>query len=132
MEPRFRRLWLARTVTSIGGAMAPVALAFGVLAIGHVGDLGIVLTAQTSALMLCTLLGGTLADRMSRPVLMVGSDLLRFVSQAVLGILFIVDRPTVLVVTLLTAVHGVGSAFNGPARSGLVRDLVEPEHLPEA
>ncbi|MEV4511693.1 MFS transporter [Dactylosporangium sp. NPDC049525] len=131
-EARFRRLWLARGVTSVGGAMAPIALTFGVLSVGTIGDLGVVLAAQTAANAGCSLLGGALADHLSRALLMVASDLLRCVTQALLGILFIVDRPAVWVVALLAAAHGAGSALNGPARTGLVKQLVDPDRLQRA
>ena len=45
----FRQLWLAQTTSSIGDSMNYVALAFAVLSIGSVNDLGIVFAAFTGA-----------------------------------------------------------------------------------
>jgi hypothetical protein len=45
-EREFRLLFAATTVTRLGGAMAPIALAFGVLDLtGSVSDLGFVMAA---------------------------------------------------------------------------------------
>lgn len=128
-DPFFRRLCFARAITSVGGGMGPIALIFGILSVADLTTAGIVLGAQTATLTIFSVLGGTAADRVPRALLAVSSDLGRFATQAALGFLFLLDDPTVWVVALLAAAHGAGSAFNGPARSGMVADLVEPRNL---
>ena len=77
-EPGFRRLWLARTISLLGSALSPVALAFGVLDLPGAGakELAYVLTAQTTATLATVLFGGVLGDRFPRTrMLMVGEGL---------------------------------------------------------
>src|SRR4029079_13845205 len=66
-DRRFAWYFAARTVSTAGSAMAPVALAFAVL---HLTDsaaaLAQVLTARTAAMVLFLLVGGVVSDRMSR------------------------------------------------------------------
>jgi hypothetical protein len=66
-DRRFAWYFAARTVSTAGSAMAPVALAFAVLHVtDSAGALAQVLTARTAAMVLFLLVGGVVADRMSR------------------------------------------------------------------
>ena len=66
-ERRFAWYFAARTVSTAGTAMAPVALAFAVLHLtDSAGALAQVLTARTAAMVLFLLVGGVVSDRMSR------------------------------------------------------------------
>ena len=66
------RLFVARLVAAFGSAMAPVAMAFGVLELtGSATAMGIVIASQSAASALLQLVGGALADRTSRQRMMV-------------------------------------------------------------
>ena len=68
----FRRLLGAAAISWFGDRMVNVALAFAVLGIdGSASDIGIVLAARTAALVASLLLGGVVADRVSRRAIMV-------------------------------------------------------------
>ncbi len=55
----FRLMLGARTASLLGTAMAPVGLAFAVLhATGRVGDLGLVVAAQSAAMLVLLPVGG--------------------------------------------------------------------------
>src|SRR5919198_2930334 len=83
-ERPFRLLWLARTGSSLGDALIPVALAFAVLRIGGgATGLGIVLAAFTIGRAGFIAVGGVWADRLPRRAVMIGADLTRFGTQAV-------------------------------------------------
>ncbi len=56
--------------------MAPVAIVFAVLEHGTASDVGYVAAAGLVPVVLFLLIGGVLADRMSRRVVMLGSDAL--------------------------------------------------------
>ena len=59
-----------------GDRMVNVALAFAVIGIGgSASEIGLVLAARTAALVASLLLGGVVADRVSRRAIMVGADL---------------------------------------------------------
>jgi MFS family permease len=66
--------------------MAPVAIAFAVLAHGSASDVGYVLAAGTVPLVILLLVGGVVGDRISRRKLMLQSDALRTIAECALGV----------------------------------------------
>src|SRR4051794_39953634 len=75
----FRLLFGAFAVSVLGDRMVNLALAFAVLGLGgSPSDIGLVLAARTLPLVGSLLIGGVVADRMSRQVVMVAADLSRF------------------------------------------------------
>ena len=82
----FRRLLGAAAISWFGDRMVNVALAFAVIGIGgSASDIGIVLAARSAALVASLLLGGVVADRVSRRAIMVWADLSRLLTQGVLA-----------------------------------------------
>jgi predicted MFS family arabinose efflux permease len=130
----FRLLFIARTTSRLGGAMAPVALAFAVLNTlhGSATDLGIILAARLVPTICFILLGGVLGDRLPRNAVMVGSNLASGASQALTSGLLLTGHATVANLAVLAAVNGLSSAFFMPASEGIVPLVVEPEVLQEA
>ncbi|MGK5519268.1 MFS transporter [Micromonospora sp. URMC 107] len=130
----YRMLFLARTLSLLGSAVIPVALAFAILDApgGSATDLGLVLAARSLAQVALLLFGGVLADRMNRFRLMVGSDLLAFAAQAVLTVVFVSGRPSLPVVIALSAVNGAAAALFLPASRGVVPQVVAQEQLQSA
>ena len=73
----FRFLVIGRTINMVGNAVAPLALAFGVLDLTHSArDLGLVVAARSATNVLFVLLGGVIADRLPRRFVMIASALL--------------------------------------------------------
>jgi MFS family permease len=129
----FRLLLFGRTVSSFGNTLVPVALAFAVLDLtGSASDLGYVLGAQATALVVFMLVGGVIADRLSRRALMVGADAVRGCAQLVLGLLLVTGHPSVPTLAGLGAVVGMAAAVYMPASTGLLPALVKPEDLRQA
>jgi MFS family permease len=63
----YRLLVAAQAVSVLGERMVPVALAFAVLHLGgSVSEVGLVLAARTLPIVACLLVGGVVADRVSR------------------------------------------------------------------
>src|SRR5919201_6130828 len=84
----FRLLWSARTVSLIGDGAFLIALGWRTTTLtGSASSLAIVLMAHSLALLATLLIGGALADRYSRRLLMIGSDVARF---AIIGALAVV------------------------------------------
>jgi MFS family permease len=132
-ERNFRLLLVAQTVSSFGNTLVPVALAFAVLNLtGSASDLGYVLGAQAAALVVFMLIGGVIADRLSRRWLMVGADAVRGCTQLVLGLLLVTGHPSVLTLAGLGAVVGMATAIYTPASTGLLPALVKQEDLQQA
>ncbi len=87
---------------------------------GSATSLAIVLMAQSLALLTTLLIGGALADRYSRRMLMIASDLSRFV---IIGALAIIDAGGLLSFPLLLAIavaFGLADGFFYPAAGGIV------------
>jgi MFS family permease len=132
-EREFRLVYGAQVVSLLGDGIVPVALAFAILDLtGSATDLGIVLAARTLPMVACLLAGGVIADRTSRRRLMVAADLVRLVSQGLLGVLLVSGNAEVWQLAALQAVLGGASGFFNPASSGLLPMVVSPAHLQQA
>jgi MFS family permease len=129
----FRLLFAGRTISMAGSAMAPVALAFGVLGLtDSTTDLGIVLAARQIPVLALLLFGGVWADRLPRHHVMVASNVLSGASQAVVAVLLLTGRAQIWQLALLAAVNGASSAFFFPASTGIVPQTVTAPILQQA
>ena len=129
----FRLLWAGQTVSQIGDAAFVVALGWRAFTLTHKSSsLGIVLMVEALGLVATLLIGGVLADRYSRKLLLVGSDGARAV---VIGGLTMSDATGHLSFGLLiafVALHGLGSGLFQPAFGGILPLLVEEPSLGSA
>jgi len=125
----FRRLFAARSISVLGSAIAPVALAFAVLDLpgATASTLGLVLAAQEVPQILFVLLGGVVADRFPRNRVMLSADALAGVAELALGVLFLSGHAQLAALMLLAAINGIASAMFFPAVTGLIPQVV-PEH----
>jgi len=128
-QRNFRVFFIGQAASQIGTGMAPVAIAFAVLEHGSASDVGYVLAAETLPLVLFLLVGGVIADKFSRRLVMLSSDILRFCAQGVLGIWILVATPPLWGFLFLAALLGTGMAFFTPAMTGLVPQILEDAHL---
>lgn len=116
-----RRLVAADFASMIGDTMVWAAIAFAVLAVGGSGlQIGLALAVQSAGWALTLLVGGVYADRYSQRSVMVGADLLRFGSQAVIAWLLLTDSASYGSLLVAQAIHGFGSGFYTPASSSIV------------
>ena len=131
---RMQRLLAARVVSNIGNGVAPIAMAFGILALpgATASSLSLVLAAQAIPLIIVLPLGGVIADRLGRARVIAGSDLILGVLVIVMGTLFITGMATVPVLAGLSVVAGALNGLWYPAFAGLVPDVVPDEHLQPA
>jgi predicted MFS family arabinose efflux permease len=129
----FRLVFGAFAVSVLGDRMVNIALAFAVLGLGgSPSDIGIVLASRTVPLVAALLVGGVVADRMSRQVVMVGADLSRVVTQGTIAVLLLTGEPPIWTLALLAGLTGVATGFFNPAAGGLLPLVVAPEHLQQA
>ena len=129
----FRLLWGGQTISFVGDAAFIVALGWRVTALtGNAGSLGFVLALESLAMLTTLLWGGVLADRYSRRLLMISSDLARAV---VTGVFFALDATGHLDLTgvlILAVFFGAADGFFQPAFGGIVPLVVEAPMLPSA
>jgi MFS family permease len=131
--PAFRHLFTARLLTVLGNGIAPIALAFAVIDIGgDAADLGIVVAARSLFNVLFLLIGGVLADRYSRSVVMVSSSAIAALSQAIVAWLVLDGSATIALLAILSALNGAASGIALPASSAIVPQTVAPNKLRQA
>lgn len=128
----FRLLFGGQLLSVVGDRMTPVAIAFAVLSLGSVTDLGIVLAAGGIPFGLFALIGGVWADRIGRREMMVASDVARAISQALTASLLLTGTAEVWMLVVLSAVYGTAAAVFLPSLTGLIPQTVPPERLQEA
>ena len=132
-ERRFAWYFAARTVSTAGTAMAPVALAFAVLHLtDSAGALAQVLTARTAAMVLFLLVGGVVSDRMSRTTVLQLAHALTAITQGTAAALVISGHADLWMITGIEAVNGAASAFTFPAMAGMVPLIVDRARLQPA
>jgi MFS family permease len=129
----FRNLFIGEAVSLLGDGLFPVALTFGVLDLHHSGsDVGLVLAAFALPMVLFTLIGGVWSDRLRREWVMIASDLVRFLTMAVIAALLLSGHAQVWSLALLGFIYGCGDAFFFPAFGALIQQIVPAERLQEA
>jgi MFS family permease len=132
-ERNFRYFFIGQTTSQIGSGMAPVAVTFAVLEHhGSATDVGLVAAAGLTPVVILLLVGGVIADRFSRRMVMLSSDVLRTLAELGLGAWILVERPPIWGFMALAAVVGAGSAFFNPAMTGLVPQIVSEGNLLQA
>ncbi len=128
----FRLLFTGQLVSLIGDAAFVTALGWKTFTLAGSAKLGVVLFCQAVAVLTTLLIGGALADRLSRRRLMIVSDLTRLVA---VGALAAVDASGHLSFPLLAAfavLVGLGDGFFYPAFGGMVPLLVEKPSIASA
>ncbi|GAA3628370.1 MFS transporter [Kineosporia mesophila] len=121
----FRWLLAARTTSILGNAVAPIALAFAVLDLtGSAADLGLVVASRSIANVAVLLLGGVIADRLPRHVVLVGTSLAAAATQAAVAALVLTGSATIPGLVLLSIANGAVAAVSLPAAAALVPDTV--------
>ncbi|MGW4501092.1 MFS transporter [Micromonospora sp. NPDC004336] len=128
----FRLLFLGRTVSAVGDAVVPAALALAVLrATGSTGALAVVLACAMLPRLLLLPLGGVLADRLDARRVAILADLVRCLSQLVVG-LQLLGQASLGVIAVASAVGGAAAAFALPTASPLVAGTVEASQRQQA
>ena len=133
-DQRFVLLLCARVVSVLGNGFARVALAFAVLALpgADAGRLSLVLACQALPQLVFVLVGGVIADRMSRSRLMVLADVLGTAAYAGLAAMVVSGHAPLVGMCLLAVAAGTATALFAPAMDGLVPLLVPADRLQRA
>lgn len=132
-ERNFRLYFSSRVVNLLGALMAPVALAFAVLQISDSPTaLGVVLAAHSIPMVVFLLVGGVLADRFGRTLVIQTSNVVAGLSQLAIAALVVTGQAEIWHVVVLTAVNGVAAAAALPALAGVLPQLVPRTQLQPA
>jgi MFS family permease len=129
----FRYLWLAQSSSVIGDYLVVVALALFVISrTGSATDLGLVLAAQATPLVLLLLIGGVWADRLPRHRVMITTDLVRFTLHALLAVLIFTDEIHIWQLVAIEVGFGSAEAFFRPAAEGVLPQTVPEQDIQQA
>jgi MFS family permease len=117
----------------LGTAVAPIALAFGVLDLtGSKSDLGFVLAANWIPQLILILLGGVFADRLPRHLVMVGANAVSAAAQGTIAVLLLSGHARLWHLIALQVLRGAAFSFFFPASQGLVPQTVPIGELQQA
>ena len=131
----FRIVWLGALVSTIGTWMQKVAQSWLVLTLAGSSSafyLGLDSFLGEAPILLLTLVGGVVADRMDRRHVLIGSQVVQMSTALTLAALVYTDQVRIWHVLILSVITGVAQAFGGPAHHSLMPSLVPKEHLPNA
>jgi MFS family permease len=133
-ERPFRLLWMGQTLSAIGDAFVPVALAFAVLGElhGSASDLGLVLASSILGQVLLMLAGGVWADRLPRRAVMIGADIVRASLNGFVAVVLITGHGELWQLVAVAALSGAATAFFNPASTGLIPETISPARLQQA
>ncbi|GAA3086923.1 MFS transporter [Streptomyces rectiviolaceus] len=121
----FRLFFLGRSLSLIGDAVIPAALALAVLrATGSTSALALVLGCAMGARLLLLPLGGVVGDRFNPRTVALAADLVRCVTQLFVGVQLLGGAPELWQLALAEAVGGAASAFAMPTLSPLITGTV--------
>ena len=129
-----RLLLVGQGLSWVGDAFNPIALSVAVvLSGGGAAELGIILASGMVGRLLCSLVGGVWADRVTPHRIMVAADLVRAASVGATAVAFaaVGDPPAALLAGLAAVTAGAG-AFFFPAFTALRPLIVPPAGLQSA
>ena len=126
----FRRVWLGSAASNIGTWMQNIVL--GILAYELTGEawfIGVITFAQLGPMLILSPIGGAIADRVNRRVLMVTIAATQTVLSLALAAVALSATPNRVALVVLVFGIGVGGALNGPAYGATLPALVGREDL---
>ncbi|MGO4251509.1 MULTISPECIES: MFS transporter [unclassified Paenarthrobacter] len=135
-NPRFLALWSALSLTALGSAAAPIALAsIALQATGSPALVGLALAARVVPVLLFTLLGGAWGDRYSKSTILSVCDAVNFVAQATFGLGLLLGAKDTNLIALIVATQltgGMASAMFSPSMRGMIPELVDKDRRVQA
>ncbi|MGD9524936.1 MAG: MFS transporter [Gemmatimonadales bacterium] len=131
--PDFRRFATGQTVSLVGTWMQQIAQGWLVLELtGSPFAVGLVTTLNTLPILLFTLYGGVVADRVDKRRFIMILQSVMLVEAALLAWLTLTDRVTVEWIWALALAFGLATAFEVPTRQSYLVELVPAEDLVSA
>ena len=129
----FRLLWMGQIVSVTGSQMQLVAVNWHVyLLTKSAFALGMLGLFRGVPIILCSLIGGVVADAVDRKRLMVATQTIMLISAGVLALVTLAGLKSLWPIYLLTGISAGATAFDIPARQALMPTLVPPKDFPNA
>jgi MFS family permease len=125
--------WTSETVSALGTSMSAIAFPLVVLyTTGSIAHAGLIAAAQMIGLLLTTLWGGALADRVSRKALMVAGPLAQAVAMAVAALLIHDHHYAVPLLAATAFAGGLAAGVAKGATTPALRRIVPKEQVGQA
>ncbi len=132
-SPNFRLLWLGNMPATLAVMMNQVASPYAAFTLSNsAAILGIVSLAQGLPMLLLSLVGGVVADRLPRRLVLMGSQTTLGLAAVALAVLGITGNLQVWHIVASSFVQGAAFAFNMPARQAYIAELVARPQLANA
>jgi MFS family permease len=129
----FRLLWTGAFTSSTGTWLQEVAQSWLVYTLtGSTVLLGLTAFLAGAPILLFSLLGGVVADRMDRRKLLLLSQYTQMATAFALALLLATGQIRIWHILVAAFVSGLAQAFGGPAFQALIPGLVEARDLPNA
>jgi MFS family permease len=126
-------MWIGACTSSIGTWMQVLAQSWLVLKLSNSAFLlGLDAFLGGLPIVLFSLIGGVIADRMDRRKVLLGSQYVQMSCAFLLTVLIATHVVRVPMILFLSFVAGFAQAFGGPAYQALIPMLVEKEDMPNA
>jgi MFS family permease len=129
----FRLLWLGQIISVTGSQMQFVAINWHVYLLTKSAlSLGLVGLFRGVPIIICSLVGGVVADAINRKRLMMVTQTVMLATAASLAVATMLGLKSVWPIYLLSAFASAATAFDVPARQSLMPSLVPAEDFPNA
>lgn len=129
----FRLLWIGQIVSVTGSQMQLAAINWHIYVITHSAlALGLVGACRALPIILCSLMGGVVADVVDRRRLMVVTQTSMLICSGALALVTSSGLTHSWPIFLLTAIASAAWAFDTPARQALMPTLVPAKDFPNA
>src|SRR6266576_4526351 len=129
----FRLLWIGQTVSVTGSQMQLAAINWHIYLLTHSAlALGLVGACRAIPIILCSLVGGVVADVVDRRRLMMATQSVMLLCSATLALVTFRGLLHVWPIFLLTSIASAAWAFDPPVRQALMPTLVPLKDFPNA
>src|SRR6266852_9775511 len=129
----FRLFWTGQLISLIGTWMQTTAQAWLVLELTHSALLlGLVGALQFLPVMVFSLFGGVLADRVPKRTLLLVTQSVALVQATIMWLLVVTGTVHIWHIMLLAALLGLTQALDTPTRQAFVGEMVGREDMPNA
>jgi MFS family permease len=126
----FRTVFLGAFASNVGTWMQNVVLGAYAYTLTHSSVfVGVILFSQLGPILFFGMLGGLLADRLDRKWLLIGLSLEQLVFSLVLALVVRSPHPSLVLVTCVVLLIGIGNAMFAPAYSAILPGMVGRDDL---
>jgi predicted MFS family arabinose efflux permease len=129
----FRLIWTGAFLSSIGTWTQDVALAWLIhTQLHNPFYLGLRAFASDTPLLTFMLVGGAVADRLDRRLILLTSNTLQMLLAAALGILYATGHLGLAGILVIAALTGLTQSQSAPTYQAVITNLVPPRQIPNA